>query len=112
MFYGQPDNLNITGIYSDGWLAKESAFQIRSGEDGLPHVELYQPKEEYQTMSGVITVNGDAQEFALIGETTVLDIPVEPDALLDVSIVMERDFPADGDDIRQLSVFLSDLSCS
>ncbi|MCQ5131135.1 hypothetical protein NE562_15850 [Butyricicoccus faecihominis] len=104
--------VKVSGYSNDGWLTKESAFQIRSGEDGLLHVELYQPKEEYQTISGVITVNGDAQEFALIGETTVLDIPVEPDALLDVSIVMERDFPADGDDIRQLSVFLSDLSCS
>lgn len=98
-----------SGYSEDGWLAKDSSFQIRSGDTGVLRITLYQPKESYQSMQGTITVNNEAHEFALSGETTVLELPVEADAVLDVSISMAQEFEAGGGDIRMLSVLLSDM---
>ena len=97
------------GYSADGWLAKDSAFLIRSGKTGILHIALYQPKEAYQSMSGTITVNGEIHDFTLTGDTTVLDFSVEPNSLLDVIISMAQEYVAGGEDSRTISVLLSNL---
>jgi len=97
------------GAWDDGWLEKDSQFMICSGDEGILHVELYQPLEEYQSMAGIITVDGSAQPFALTGELTTLDVPVQADSVLEVSISMEQEFSAENGDLRMLSVLLSNL---
>lgn len=97
------------GYFQDGWLEKESRFQIRSSDVGMLHVELYQPKAAYQAMNGVVTIQGKAHDFTLTGESTALDLPVAPNTILDVTITMNQDFEAGGGDLRRLSVVLSDL---
>lgn len=101
--------LPLEGYNSDGWLAKNSRFQIFSGETGTLQFTFYQPHEEYQAMSGIITVNGEVHPFTLTGANTELELSVVPSSLLEVSISMEQEFEGGNGDQRMLSVLLSNM---
>ena len=99
--------VKVSGYSNDGWLAKDSSFQIRSGEKGMLTLTFYQPNEQYQSMEGVVTINGKVYSFTLKGAETSLEFPAVANAVLDVTISMEQEYSAEGADKRMLSVLLA-----
>lgn len=98
-----------SGHSEDGWLEKDSHIYISSGNSGILNIELYEPKEEYQTMQGRIEINGTSYNLSLDGEHTKLNFKVNPNELLDIYISMDEDYQGDGEDKRRLSVLLMDI---
>lgn len=103
----------IKGYYEDGWLERESQFEVKTGELGEIHIKLYQPKMQSQNDKVDIYVNNIKVKDVVI-EEDFNNIIFKATPNTNVTIDLKTNFIQEKDsdeDIRELSLILSELVC-
>jgi hypothetical protein len=107
------DNVtSLYGYYSDGAVAKSSAYKVKSGPEGIIKINGYYPKEITETLTGRVIVNGEEEvPFTVEGTYISVDIKVRPNS--ENIITIENDFVFQPDlnvDGRELSFERASIS--
>lgn len=102
----------LSGYYSiDGWLEKESEFNIKSGNTGKIIIEGYYPKDITENLTGRILINGlVAKQYKITSSNFKIELKVEPNKVVNLKIENNFDFSAKYPDIRKLSFVLKNMS--
>jgi hypothetical protein len=108
------DVISLYGYYpDDGWVAKSSAYNVKSGPKGIIRIYGYYPAESTETITGNVIINGKEKvPFTVESDGQVLiDIKVPPNS--DNFISIENDFVFEHDlsvDVRELSFQLISMT--
>ncbi len=99
------------GYNYDGWLEKISSFDVTVGEKGLISGILYYPGEQFKDKIVTISIdNTVVKEIALGNEYTPFEIFVTPNETVEMSIECNFEYENKGEDIRDISIILSELA--
>lgn len=99
------------GMYLDKWLEKSSSFSVTTGEKGKIHLKLYYPGSEYDgKVVEVFVDNKSVSTITIDRAETVLDLDVTPNETKEVKLECNFEYEDKGEDIRELSIMLSELS--
>ena len=100
-----------SGIYPDGWLEKESKFTIKTGKRGLIMLDLYYPDNNFRDKNIEIWLDGELKNSYSF-ENNELEILCEVNKDTEYSMEIKCDFELinKGNDLRNLSVFMSDIN--
>lgn len=102
---------NISGMYEDGWLMKESEFEVFTGDKGMISLSIYYPDEITNDMEICIYLNGiEYIKKGLVENSTSFIIECEKDTKQSLLIKTNFEVLNKNTDLRELSIMLSNMN--
>lgn len=98
------------GYYEDGWVAKNSQFQIRTGDKGTIDIELYCPLEDFNDRKINLYLNDMLVDSIELQEPIkTININAAPNQI--ICLRMETNFlqKNTSDDMRELAMIISSM---
>lgn len=103
--------LSNYGYNFDGWLEKNSSFIVTTGEKGLIHGMLYYPGTQFEGKKVLISINEIVvQKVEITDSLSYFDLIVSPGETVEMTIECNFEYENKGEDIRDLSIVLSELA--
>ncbi len=101
----------VSGRFDDGWVEKNSEFNIKTGPKGLIVLEGYYPNEITGKKTGTITIDQVAFPFEIKeGDFSFEMDTKKPSKVVNIIIKNDFDFQPPQPDKRRLSFVLVNLS--
>ncbi|WP_300791460.1 acyltransferase family protein [uncultured Acetatifactor sp.] len=98
------------GYYGDGWVAKNSQFQIRTGDEGILDIDIYCPLEDFHDKKIYLYVNDILTEAIELQEPTkTINVNTAPNQI--ITLRMETNFVQEntGGDMREMTMIISSM---
>ena len=98
------------GYYGDGWVAKNSRFQIRTGDEGILDIDIYCPLEDFHDKKIYLYVNDILTEAIELQEPTkTINVNTAPNQI--ITLRMETNFVQEntGGDMREMTMIISSM---